>query len=515
MSVLLRWSLFLAMVGCSTPRLMAAPHQQTVRVVINSGPVIGRAYDGAQEFLGIPFAAPPTGDLRFRAPMPVSAWSTPRMATQYGPSCPQLDTAGRLTVDEDCLNLNVWVPEGAGERLPSLVYLHGGAFYNGSGSEPRFHGARLAKRARAIVVTVNYRLGPLGFMSHPAQAREQNLPVAPSNGLLDQQAALSWVQRNIAAFGGDAGRVTLFGESAGAWSVCAQLASPGSRGLFSRAIVQSGACSGALYFDGAAAATQAEALSAALGCTGREALACLRAATPEALFAGLAPRRHMLLTPGVWWGPVVDGRVLPSLPMTALRNGEFAKVPLIIGWNRDEGLIHTLGFSAVSQGEVDEFVRGVFGENAVAPVSARYARADPKAALTDIITDGIFACGARRAARAVSQQGVPVFLYEFTHTLDAPRAHPLGATHSLELFFVFGNADLGIELSPAEAPLSALMMNAWGLHAATGSPSSGQTRWPAYTRERDEHLVLDLKPTVAAHLKQNECDFWETLSDGP
>jgi para-nitrobenzyl esterase len=480
-------------------------------VTIDTGPIIGRVRDSVESFFGIPYAAPPTGQLRFSAPAPVAPWSTPRVTDRHGMSCPQPGAEERLTVAEDCLYLNVWVPESAGAQLPVFVYLHGGAFVNGSGSEPRFDGARFAKRERAIVVTLNYRLGPLGFMSHPAQAREQGVPVAPSMGLLDQRAALRWTQRNIGAFGGDATRVTLFGESAGAWSLCAQLASPDSQGLFSRAIIQSGACSGALWTDPSTATAQAEALTAALGCKGSDELACLRAVTPEALLGALPLRRGMLLRPGAWWGPVIDGRSLPTLPMTALQSGAFVQVPLIIGWNRDEGLIHTLGFQTVSQEDVDGFVRDVSGERAPGPVHERYARADPKAALTDIVTDGVFACGARRIARAVSRRGVSVFLYEYTHVLDSPRARPLGATHSLELFFVFGNADLGIELSAAETPLSRTIMDAWGRHGATGSPASIETPWPAYTLEGDQHLVLDVEPRVGDHLKQAECDFWDTF----
>lgn len=219
--------------------------------------VVGREQDGVREFLGIPFAAPPVGALRWRAPQSVAPWSIPRDATRRARACTQLKRGGvGAESGEDCLTLNVWTPVGAGQRLPVLVWIHGGAFVNGSGADPLYDGALLAARAHAVVVTVNYRLGPLGFMSHRQLADEAGRAVSPSLGILDQRAALQWVRRNVVAFGGDPDSVTLFGQSAGAFSVCTHLASPGSRGLFARAIMESGACADMLYFDGETAAAQ-------------------------------------------------------------------------------------------------------------------------------------------------------------------------------------------------------------------------------------------------------------------
>ncbi len=239
--------------------------------------VFGANRAGGREFLGIPFAAPPVGALRWQAPAPVTPWSTPRAATHRGAACPQPDTGFPRNTSEDCLTLNVWVPGGRSSTpLPVLLWIPGGAFYQGSGGDDLYDGAKLAARTRTIVVTINYRLGPLGFMSHRELSAEQHVAVSPAVGLLDQRAAMQWVRDEISKFGGDPTQVTLFGESAGAWSICSHLASPASRGLFARAIMQSGACSDALYFDGPTAQAQADQLAAAVGCLGPKTLECLR-----------------------------------------------------------------------------------------------------------------------------------------------------------------------------------------------------------------------------------------------
>ena len=477
-----------------------------------SGIVVGHERAGVREFLAIPYAAPPVGSLRWRAPAPATPWTTPRDATHRGPACPQPEEGFHRDTSEDCLTLNVWVPDGATAHLPVFVWIHGGAFYQGSGGDDLYDGAALARRTRAIVVTINYRLGALGFFSQRALAREQGRAALPAFGLLDQRAALQWVQRNIAAFGGDPARVTIAGESAGGWSTCAQLAMPGSRGLFARAIIQSGACSDALYFTAGAANAQGDQLAAKVGCTGGDVAACLRGKTADELVHALPFRRGLLLLPGVWWGPIVDGTALPRLPLDAIRAGDFARVPLVIGTARDEGTLHTMAYDAVTPDELAWFVRTTFGDAAVAPVLARYARPTPKAALTDIVTDGIFRCNARRVARLVAARGVPVYLYEWTHALDGPpRAHALGPTHGVDLFFLFGVTTLGIGPSPAERPLVELYQDLWGGFVRTGDPGHG---WPRYTAARDPHFTIDLPARAGAGLDRATCDFWDTLAGG-
>jgi para-nitrobenzyl esterase len=493
--------------GCASTR--------NVVVQTDRGPIIGRASATAREFRGIPYAAPPVGELRWKPPAPVGRWSEPRPAWRSGHACPQPTTDKRFVRDsaEDCLTLDVTAPVSPTEKLPVLVWIHGGAFFLGSGSDGLYNRRRLAARTGAVVVTLNYRLGPLGFMSHPELAREMGREASPSFGILDQRAALEWVQRNIAAFGGDPSNVTVFGLSAGAWSVCTHLASPKSKGLFARAIMQSGACSDALYFGPREAEAQGHQLAAALGCSGEAEVACLRQKSADDIAKALPFRRGLLLSPGVWWGPVVDGVELPRLPLDAMRAGESAGVPLIIGATRDEGNLHTVGFDHVDAKEVAWFSRGVFGERSEAAVMQHYAQTNPKDALTDIVSNGIFSCNARRVARALSARGVPVYLYEWDHPLDDKQAHWLGATHSVDEFFEWGPSD-GITLSSREERLSRIVTDAWGRFARAGSPAGASLPWPRYTVEGDEHLTLDLVPSVGSHLKSAACDFWDQLS-GP
>ena len=360
-------------------------------------------------------------------------------------------------------------------------------------------------------MTINYRLGALGFLSQRALATEQGRDVLPAVGLLDQRAALQWVQRNIAAFGGDPTRVTIDGESAGAWSECAHLAMPGSRGLFARAIIQSGACSDALYFTPDAANAQGDELATAVGCTGGDVAACLRGKSTDDLVNALHYRRGLLLQPGVWWGPIVDGAELPRLPLAAIRDGDFARVPLMIGTAHDEGALHVASYDAVLPDEVAWFVRTTFGEAAVAPVVGRYTQ-PPKAALSQIVTDGIFRCNSRRVARAVAGHGVPVYLYEWTHTLDGPPfAHALGPTHGIDQIFLFGTTTEGIGPSAAEAPLVDVVEDAWGRFVAKSAIRAAAGR--ALHRPRaDPHFVLDLRPGAGSGLDRDTCDFWDTLA---
>lgn len=474
------------------------------------GPLKGNVKHGVTEYLGVPFAAAPVGALRWAPPQPAPAWEMPRDATRRGPACAQPVTNFPRELSEDCLTLNLWVP--AGDHLPVMVWIPGGAFVGGSGGDDLYDGARLAAATGNIVITLNYRLGAFGFLSLREVAAEQHVDVAPAAGFLDQRAALQWVHDEISAFHGEPSNVTVFGESAGAWSICSHLVSPKSRGLFARAIMQSGACSDALYFDAARAQQQGDALTAAVGCTGPGALECLRGKSAEQLASALPYRRGMLLEPGVWWGPIVDGVELPKVPLGLIRSGDWARVPLMTGFAENEGTLHTMSYEAVTPAELVWFARDVFGEPAGLRVPQQYARDTPKTSLTDVVSDGIFACNTRRVARALAAQQVPVWVYELTRGLDNPVAHKLGATHSVDLFFLFGNESLGVGLSDAEQPLSSTMMQAWGRFARSGNPGSAELAWPGYTVENDALLQLNDVPRVVSKRRRAECDFWDTLS---
>jgi para-nitrobenzyl esterase len=528
----MRWDwlvLVAALVGCSSSHsgsgTSSPPPPGPTLIQTDSGPVQGVAQDTVRQFNGIPFAAPPVGDLRWKPPADVTPWTSPLDATQEKPPCVSFDLQGDVDTgtSEDCLTLNVWTPLAQTTNAPVMVWIYGGAFVGGQATDPGYDGSVLAAGQNVIVVTFNYRLGPLGFLSSAALAAEEGVATAPSFGLLDQRAALQWVQRNIAAFGGNPGNVTLFGESAGAWSTCIHLAMPGSAGLFQNAIMESGNCGSTptlLYFTPAAAQAQAEQLAQAptVNCTDPSTeLACLRAVAPNTLLTALPSRTADIDAPGVDWGPVVDGVQLPSLPTIALTAGTFNKVPLVIGTNHDEGNLFTYlyGTTATIDASV---VQGVaqtnFGSNAAA-VLARYttsAYATPQASVSAILTYGVFACPTRLAARAISAAGVPVYLYQFTHPFSPGLASGLGAAHTFEIPYVWGNTWLGARPPDTDQPLIDSMQAYWGQLATTGNPNGGgQPAWPAYAMATDQNMVLDLTLATASGLDSDECDFWDAL----
>lgn len=520
-------AVFTACSGASRPAASEAEgsSERALAVATDRGVVVGQRRDGARAFFAIPYAAPPIGALRWRPPAPAAAWAGRRDATQRGPACPQPEEGALRETSEDCLQLNVWVPEEAAAqhaKLPVLVWIHGGGFYQGSGADDLYDAAKLARRAGLLVVTLNYRLGALGFSSHPALV-EAGRAALPSMGLLDQRAALQWVQRNIAAFGGDPDNVTLDGESAGAWSIYSHLAMPGSRGLFARAIVQSGATDDALYFTPAQANAQGVELARRVGCLDGDAAAvarCLRGKPAAELVSALPYRRGLLLQPGVWWGPTVDGAELPRRPLAAIAAGDFAKVPLLLGTARDEGTIHTFSFDEVTPDELAWFLASTFGERVAAAAlpfytAGAYAQ-DGKAALTDVVTYGIFRCNARRTARAAAAHGVPVYLYEWAHALEGPpAARAFGATHGIDLFFVFGNVSMGLGAGAAEQPLVQLVQDLWGSFARGGAPRApggAGLAWPRYTAAGDEHVTLAIPAQTGARLDAALCDRWDSFA---
>jgi para-nitrobenzyl esterase len=375
---------------------------------------------------------------------------------------------------------------------------------------------------RAIVVTFNYRLGALGWLSHPdLAAEEEGVATSPSQGLLDQQAALAWVQKNIAAFGGDPGNVTLAGESAGAISVCAHLAAPGSKGLFQRAIIESGVCfSSALFATPQAANDQGTRLATALGCTTPGSiLSCLRAAPPEQVISALPTREAEFGATGDSFGPVVDGAVLPMIPLDAIRAGQFSKVPTILGTNVNEGDIFIYLWTvnsgaAPAPADVRASLAVLFPPAQIDQIAQRYGvDQDAPTAFSHIITDGVFACPTRRTARALSQSGAPTYLYQFTYPYLVPALNGVVASHSFEIPFVFQNGFLGAQMSDADLALAAQVEGYWFRLAATGDPNGGGAlTWPAYTEATDTNLVLDSTITTNTGLKKDACDFWDSIT---
>lgn len=492
-------------------------------VATDSGPVRGALVDGVRAFRGIPFAAPPVGERRWQAPEPPAPWTEPLDATEPGAKCPQADLLTGVfdeTASEDCLTLEVWTPAGAapGDARPVMVWLHGGGFVSGAGSLPTYAGDDLAKRQGVVIVNVNYRLGPLGFLSHPSlDGEDPKHPVSGNFGLMDQRLALEWVQRNAEAFGGDPGNVTLFGESAGAISVCAHLASPESGHLFHRAIMESGLCESAL--DAESAYALGGDLAAAVGCAAdADVAACLRKKTAKELVMALPTPEGLVFGEGPRWGPSIDGEVLPMAPSVALASGKHNAVPLLLGSNRDEGTLFLFlaGFGALREEEYEAIVTGLSVKQGVDPevVLAQYPASEyesPKAALAALVGESVFNCPARRAARAVTTTGQSAYLYHFTRALEQPGLPgDLGAFHSAEIPFVFGNTLFTAGITEEDRPLSDAMMGYWTRFAETGDPNGdGAVAWPAYDAETDPHLGLDLTIEAGTKLREENCDFWD------
>jgi len=479
---------------------------------------------GVKVFRGIPYASPPVGELRLRAPRPMEPWAGVRSAQEYGLWAPQNPPASTLSGDipgeqgEDCLTLNVWTPDLDGSR-PVLVWIHGGGFVGGSGASSIYYGDRLATRGDAVVVTINYRLGILGFLAHPGLADPEAGGATGNWGLLDQVAALGWVRDNIAAFGGDPHNVTIFGESAGGMSVADLLAVPAAHGLFHRAIVQSGP-------PNAVPADRATETAAKLLAELGVAVSDLRDVPVPALLkaqaALIASRRGgpLPLT------PVVDGAVLPVHPQHAIAAGTAAAVPLLIGTNRDEFKMFIVADpkgrdpdEAVlrrrierSFGEgfppADEQLRpdqAIEGYRAIR--EERGDSVDPRELWSAIESDRMFRIGSIRAAEAHAAHQPQTYSYLFTW--ESPAIHgALGSCHALELPFVFGTLDSpGLTrfagAGPAAEALSGQMMDVWLAFATTGDPG-----WPAYEATDRATMVFGAESGVQHAPLDEERALW-------
>lgn len=482
-------------------------------VMTEGGAVSGAAGGGAVSWRGIPFAAPPSGPLRFRPPAPPPAWPGVREASDFGSVCPQLDDAGKPTGAEDCLSLNVWAPASApAAPLPVLVFVHGGGNAQGAGSFPYYDGTVFASKGRAVVVTVNYRLSSLGWLAQPFLSAESRRGVSGNWGTFDQLAALRWVKRNVAAFGGDASRVLVFGESAGGVNVCTLVASPLARGLFERALVESGGCRQPILADVVSFGSE---VTAKAGCaSASDPAACLRALPPEAILLALPPVVTVASSSGQLWGPAVDGFVLRDTPEAAMSKGEHNRVPFAVGANADETASAVPAIS--TEADYRLAVAAQFG--ALAPlVLAQYpasAFPTPRKAFVAVTSDARFVCPSRRIARAAAKGGSPTFRYFFSY----PASRLYGAVHGVELPFVFGSFAAIPGYTPdAEAlALSDAMNGAWARFAAGGDPNGpGLPPWPAYDPARDATLVWDAPASAANGVRTAACDFWDSLMPPP
>jgi len=445
------------------------------------------------------------------------------------PSCPNIN-AGPPAGNEDCLKLNVWVsdPPPAGPA-PVIVWFHTGSFVAASANFASHNGERFAFETGAIVVAPNYRLGPLGFLAHPAFAAEDPALATTGNfGLLDQQAALRWVRDNIAAFGGDPGNITIAGTSAGGDSVGLHLVAPGSAGLFHRAVIESGTPT-IRWPSMAEAATQANNFAALLGCTDPAVVAaCLRLKPFGQILLALPAGAQQVVEPSgrTFWLPVVDGVTIPDQPRSLLAAGAFHHVPTLIGTTSDEayGAFMTRSFpSGVSVDAYTRWVETEFGDSAAA-VLAAYQPADfasPADAMGRVVTDGQFACESRRLARYIAGEHTPAFLFSYDYVIDD--VFPGRAIHGVESNIVFGNNYVPPQfsshvLTPDDRTLHASMAGYWTRFMLTGNPNTEDesvVHWPAFKdplgigRGANKHLVFDRVIAADKRLRESQCDFWE------
>jgi len=500
--------------------VVAAPVVET-----SYGKVSGTVLEsGVQRFAGIPFAAPPVGRRRWRPPEPPEPWAGIRDATDFGP--PALQVPGMLErllglreadTSEDCLTLNVWTPSCAGKR-PIMVWLHGGGFTSGSGSLPWYDGGALARRGDVVVVTANYRLGALGFL-HLGDLGGERFAGSGNAGLADQLAALRFVSTNAAAFGGDADRITVFGESAGAMSIGALLGTAEGPTLFSRAILQSGAAANVAARD--QATRVAERLLELLG---------VERASLERLFE--VPAATLLVAQGklasadgspLPFSPVVDGLLLPELPLEAVGRGRVAHLALLVGTNLEEMRLFGLGAGRASLGEEELAARAgaLFGAERASRAIETYRHhrpgATPKDCWDAMLGDRVFRLPAVRLLEAHAGALGTGFAYLFTWRSNAFGGAP-GACHAMEIPFALDNLDRSGAIAfvgdgPARDELAATMASAWAGFATDGVPAApGLPEWPAYVPPARATMLLGAECRVENDPFGEERRLWEGIA---
>lgn len=516
-------SKLLAIVTVITSGLLLTACHDELHVTLKSGGAVqGKWHDGiegsSREFLGIPYAKPPTGDLRFKPPKPIR-WRGTLETTEYGPSCLQnpgaLSAPGELS--ENCLTLNVHAPalndrhkktkrSGHAYKLPVMVWIHGGAFV--AGGSVQYPGHKLAQDHNVIVVTMNYRLGALGFVSHPALDEELGGALSGNRALQDQQLAMQWVKANIERFGGDPDNITLMGESAGAMSVCTHIVAPGSQSLVDKFIMQSGVCVGGLpLFSKAAVEANSQQLVEDLCPPSSDTLTCLRELPGEAITAWGAEAGA--LNSG-WGATIIPGSdTLPATPAELITSGQFNNSAVMLGTNLYEWALFQAigaGTNVASIAELNAYIDATYPPPMAAALKAAYAPpADALANiyLTTLITDQVFRCPTRRMANLLQAAGSDVWLYSFEQ--DNP-------AHAYEIPYLFNYVSAPLGIDPTDSPTKDVIQGYWTAFAEQSTPNHDALPfWPSYDSASQQYMILQDAPIAGVGLSAAACDLWDSF----
>jgi para-nitrobenzyl esterase len=507
-----------AILALCTPTVSALEHQ----IRTESGLIGGLAGD-ISVFKGIPYAAPPIAELRWKPPQPAPRWSGVREAKEFGPQCVYRGPGAFAGPgSEDCLTLNMWTPaKRPGERLPVMVWIHGSGFQFGSGRWPLYEGTGLAKLG-VVLVTLNYRLNIFGFLSHPDLAKESPKGASGNYGLLDQMAALKWVKNNIAKFGGDPNRVTIFGESAGGSSVAYLMLSPLAKGLFDRAIIASTSIPSSVPHLREARYGLQPAEDLGIG-HGRQ-IAGLRAKTVEEILALAKPATGTNIFSATSWDywPVVDGWVIPTDPAEMYAAGRFHRVPVLVGTCGNEGGFFAALSRQAEAADFENWVNATFVNYAPA-ILQRYpviAGKDIRVLAGELFGASYFYYPARTVARTLASRGVKTWMFHFTRVNPHAPFAKLGAVHGSEMRYVFANPSAGLatavfKIEPKDEEIAKLMSSAWVHFAATGDPNGpGLPKWPEYRQNSDQHLEFGDTIQTGSRLFAAELDFWAEVWQG-
>ena len=477
---------------------------------------------------GIPYAEPPVGDLRWRPPQPVVTWQGIRPATQWAPRCVQkgimeavnVDPSGKMS--EDCLYLNIWRPKQEG-KFPVMVWIHGGGYTGGTANSPMYWGDRIANQGQVVLVSINYRLNIFGFLALPALQNEDPNQSTGNYGSMDQAMALKWVKNNIANFGGDPNNITIFGESAGGWSICTMLATPLAKGLFHKAILQSGGCEASANLE--KGFKQGEEFARQLGCEPDD-LNCLRKIPAKKLLKVVGTELR-----GFIFVNHHDGYFLTNTPLAMIRSGKFNNVPLIAGSTRDEMSIVVSLEKEIRKAKPEQYKELMFKNFEITPEEADrvvelYPLSEyqnlPKKAYGQIATDAGLGCPTYLGLSSVAKFQNQVYYYRFDYD-NIYLGKKAGAVHSLELPFVFGTMDrvpwnaLLKNSSPKVRSemqeLSRIMQGYWTNFAKTGNPNGPAfPEWSIFKLDSQKLIIFDNEIKTDTFAKTQQCSFWEEYS---